>query len=143
MGRKWVIAALLASTAAIGVSVIAVQAAFAGGFHGRESHRGSGSWFHFGRRTATPIKHVVVIFQENVSFDHYFATYPNAANTDGQPFHGSGRTPEVDGLLPATEATLPPNLQHGNDLLASNPNESLPQRLDSSPTGTPGMPAAS
>jgi phospholipase C len=22
----------------------------------------------------TPIKHVVVIFQENVSFDHYFAT---------------------------------------------------------------------
>ena len=25
---------------------------------------------------ATPIKHLVVIFQENVSFDHYFATYP-------------------------------------------------------------------
>lgn len=24
---------------------------------------------------ATPIKHVVVIFQENVSFDHYFGTY--------------------------------------------------------------------
>ena len=30
--------------------------------------------------TATPIKHVVVIYNENVSFDHYFATYPNAAN---------------------------------------------------------------
>ena len=30
---------------------------------------------------ATPIKHVVVIFQENVSFDHYFGTYPYAANT--------------------------------------------------------------
>lgn len=30
--------------------------------------------------TKTPIKHVVVIFQENVSFDHYFATYPYAAN---------------------------------------------------------------
>ncbi|HML10284.1 MAG TPA: phospholipase, partial [Stellaceae bacterium] len=28
--------------------------------------------------TVTPIKHLVVIFQENVSFDHYFATYPNA-----------------------------------------------------------------
>ena len=28
--------------------------------------------------TATPIKHLVVIFQENVSFDHYFGTYPNA-----------------------------------------------------------------
>jgi phospholipase C len=26
--------------------------------------------------TATPIKHLVVIFNENVSFDHYFGTYP-------------------------------------------------------------------
>jgi phospholipase C len=34
---------------------------------------------------STPIKHVVVIFQENVSFDHYFATYPNAMNAPGQP----------------------------------------------------------
>ncbi len=31
--------------------------------------------------TATPIKHVVVIFQENVSFDHYFATYPVSMNS--------------------------------------------------------------
>ena len=31
-----------------------------------------------GPPTATPIKHLVVIFQENVSFDHYFGTYPNA-----------------------------------------------------------------
>ena len=30
----------------------------------------------------TPIEHVIVIFQENVSFDHYFGTYPNAANDD-------------------------------------------------------------
>jgi phospholipase C len=36
-------------------------------------------------RTATPIKHLVVIFQENVSFDHYFGTYPNAANPKGEP----------------------------------------------------------
>ena len=26
--------------------------------------------------TTTPIKHLVVIFQENISFDHYFGTYP-------------------------------------------------------------------
>src|SRR5580700_3151839 len=32
----------------------------------------------------TPIQHVVVIFQENVSFDHYFTTYPNAANPEGE-----------------------------------------------------------
>ncbi|MDJ0460031.1 alkaline phosphatase family protein, partial [Arthrobacter sp. NQ7] len=40
--------------------------------------------------TATPIKHVVVLFQENVSFDHYFATYPNAANTAGETQQGTG-----------------------------------------------------
>jgi phospholipase C len=34
--------------------------------------------------TVTPIQHLVVIFGENISFDHYFGTYPNAANTDGQ-----------------------------------------------------------
>ena len=30
--------------------------------------------------TATPIKHVIVLFQENISFDHYLGTYPNALN---------------------------------------------------------------
>lgn len=35
--------------------------------------------------TATPIKHLVVIFGENVSFDHYFATYPTAKNLTGEP----------------------------------------------------------
>ena len=35
--------------------------------------------------TKSPISHVVVIFQENVSFDHYFATYPWAANPAGEP----------------------------------------------------------
>ena len=30
--------------------------------------------------TQTPIKHVVVIFFENISFDHYFGTYPFATN---------------------------------------------------------------
>jgi phospholipase C len=45
--------------------------------------------------TATPIKHLVVIFQENVSFDHYFATYPKATNPDGEPkFAASAGTPK-------------------------------------------------
>jgi len=35
--------------------------------------------------TTTPIKHIVVIFQENVSFDHYFASYPRADNPVGEP----------------------------------------------------------
>jgi phospholipase C len=51
------------------------------------------------QNTATPIKHVVVIFDENQSFDHYFGTYPNAANPqDEPPFHGADGTPEVNGL---------------------------------------------
>ncbi len=59
--------------------------------------------------TATPIKHVIVIFQENVSFDHYFATYPFAANTTaGEPvFKAAPDTPAVNGLLDGPAA--PPN----------------------------------
>lgn len=69
--------------------------------------------------TATPIKHVVVIFQENVSFDHYFATYPHAANLPGEPvFVPRPDTPTVNGLTPA--------------LIASNPNSTKPFRLDRS-----------
>jgi phospholipase C len=69
--------------------------------------------------TATPIEHVVVIFQENVSFDHYFATYPRATNPTGEPaFHAAPHTPTVNGLSPA--------------LLNNNPNAANPMRLDRS-----------
>ena len=88
--------------------------------------------------TRTPIQHLVVIFQENVSFDHYFGTYPNAANTDGSPFVAAPHTPAVDGLTPATSPSLPPSLRHGSDLTATNPNSSLPIRLDTSANGPSG-----
>jgi len=69
-----------------------------------------------GVATTTPIKHVVVIFQENVSFDHYFATYPNAMNLPGEPaFHAARGTPTVNGLTPA--------------LLTQNLNSRQPYRL--------------
>ncbi|MBV8598449.1 MAG: hypothetical protein JO017_06465, partial [Actinobacteria bacterium] len=84
--------------------------------------------------TRTPIKHVVVIFQENVSFDHYFGTYPYARGTDGQPFVARPGTPPVNGLLP-TVATLATALQHTTNLISQNANAATPQRLDSSPTG--------
>lgn len=49
--------------------------------------------------TRTPIKHVVVIFQENRSFDSYFGTYPFAENKHGEtPFHAKKNTPDVNGL---------------------------------------------
>ncbi|WP_433466535.1 alkaline phosphatase family protein [Spirillospora sp. CA-128828] len=66
----------------------------------------------------TPIKHVVVIYGENISFDHYFGTYPRAANTDGTPFRAAKRTPRVDGLT--------------RRLLTKNPNRYNPKRLSPS-----------
>jgi hypothetical protein len=69
--------------------------------------------------TASPIKHLVVIFQENVSFDHYFGTYPKAANTSGEPFQASNFTPKVNGLA-NTPANTPGAGGTGN-LLTNNP----------------------
>ena len=66
--------------------------------------------------TRTPIKHLIVLFQENRSFDHYFGTYPNALNLPGEPtFHARRRTPAVNGLT--------------DDLLFRNPNKVNPIRL--------------
>jgi phospholipase C len=134
MARKRTVAALSAALAAAGGSVAVTQVANAGGWHsGSRNHRGDDGHSH--GRTATPIRHLVVIFQENVSFDHYFGTYPNAANTDGQTFNAAPGTPAVDGLLPATDPSIPPGLQHSANLLTSNPNSSPPARLDSSIPG--------
>lgn len=47
----------------------------------------------------TPIKHLVVIYPENIAFDHYFATYPNAENLPGEPhFSALLNTPSINGL---------------------------------------------
>jgi phospholipase C len=68
-----------------------------------------------GTPTSTPIKHVVVIFQENVSFDHYFGTYPNATNPPGEPrFAATGDTPSVNGLDAALlNSTRTPPIPNG------------------------------
>jgi phospholipase C len=74
--------------------------------------------------TATPIKHLVVIFDENESFDHYFGTYPYAANTDGTKFTAKPGTPKVNGLYTSITSTGPTG-----PLLTANKNEYDPQRL--------------
>jgi phospholipase C len=109
MSRKRTFASLAALAA--GAAVLMAPGANAG----PPDHAGGG-----GHAASTPIRHVVVIYQENVSFDHYFGTYPHAANSDGHTFHAAPGTPSVDGL-PATNANL-----------------AAPKRLDSSPTGLPG-----
>jgi phospholipase C len=59
--------------------------------------------------TTTPIKHLVVIFDENISFDHYFGTYPSALNPPNEPkFTATPGTPSVNGYTDA--------------LLQNNPN---------------------
>ena len=72
--------------------------------------------------TATPIKHLVVIFDENVSFDHYFATYPDATNPPGEPkFTAAPGTPPVNTLANANLLTSNPNLNAKNGAGATNP----------------------
>ena len=77
--------------------------------------------------TSTPIKHLVVIFDENESFDHYFGTYPYAANTDGTKFTAKPGTPTVNGLYTKITKSGPVG-----PLLTSNANEYNPQRLTNS-----------
>jgi phospholipase C len=76
-----------------------------------------------GTKTKTPITHLVVIFQENVSYDHYFATYPKATNPPNEPeFKADKSTPSTNGLTQA--------------LIDNNPNSAKPFRLERSKTIT-------
>ena len=77
----------------------------------------SGTTYAISSTTTTPIKHLVVIFKENVSYDHYFGTYPKAANLAGEPqFKPRDDTPSGNGLT--------------GSLLNNNPNTANPFRLD-------------
>jgi phospholipase C len=74
--------------------------------------------------TSTAVKHVVVIFGENISFDHYFGTYPVALNGAGEnafkPAAGTGKPNNLTTPLDPTTnfAAVTPAL----DLLGANPN---------------------
>jgi phospholipase C len=102
------------------VSMLGVALALATAASTASAHGGHGTPYSRGTGAVTPIQHVVVIFQENVSFDHYFATYPNATNPPNEPgFRASRSTPAVNGL---------------NEPFASpaNENKAQPFRLDRS-----------
>jgi phospholipase C len=85
--------------------------------------------------TKTPIKHLVIIFQENASYDHYFGTYPNAKNDvgvqhGGTKFTAREDTPSANGLTDGN-AKFPERVAVG--LHNFNPNNpTLP-----TPTGNP------
>ncbi|GAB0120248.1 phospholipase C [Acidisoma sp. 7E03] len=83
--------------------------------------------------TATPIKHLIVIYDENVSFDHYFATYPTATNPSGEPrFTARGGTPQANNLVSANLLTNNPN----DTNTANGTNAANPFRLDRTQAST-------
>ena len=85
--------------------------------------------------TTSPIKHVVVIFGENISFDHYFATYPTATNPGGEPaFTATSGTPSVNGLSGTLLTNNPNYTNTTNGTGAANPF-----RLDRSQAATADM----
>src|SRR5580765_2579354 len=95
----------LSLAAAVGLTLLPVIPAFADG-----------------TSTTTPIKHLVVIFQENISFDHYFGTYPHAKpNNDGSVYF---KGPKDD--------TPHANTLEAAGLLTNNPNVVNPFRIDRS-----------
>ena len=77
--------------------------------------------------TTKPIKYLVVIFDENISFDHYFATYPKAYNPPGEPtFVARPDTPAANGLT----STLLENNPKNPNPKAGAPEPAAPLRLD-------------
>jgi phospholipase C len=89
--------------------------------------------------TRTPIKHLVVIFQENVSFDHYFGTYPVAQNKPGETqFQASRRTPtSINTLLTPLDPTHHFSPLTGVDLINNNPNANPAAPGNGRPTAPP------
>jgi phospholipase C len=83
--------------------------------------------------TATPIDHIVVIYGENIAFDHYFGTYPHAMNPPNEPaFLPKPDTPTVNGL---TNALLHRNPNFLN-VKVNQDNAANPFRLDLSQAAT-------
>jgi len=86
--------------------------------------------------TATPIKHLVILFNENRSFDHYFATYPEAANPPGEiPFKADPRTPKVNNLANSELLTDNPNFTN----TANGAGATDPFRIDRTQANTAGQ----
>jgi phospholipase C len=84
--------------------------------------------------SAKVIKHIVVIYGENVSFDHYFGTYPNAANLPGEPaFTPAAGTPNNIANYTTTPALMTDN---PNTSIANGSGATNPYRLDRSQAGT-------
>jgi len=119
-------AVVLAAGAAAGATAASASTTVSHAFAGYTAPKTVSKTLYRGS-TTTPIKHLVVIFGENESFDHYFGTYPYAANTDGTRFTAKPGTQAVNGLYTKITKSGP-----AGPLLTSNPNEYNPERLSNS-----------
>jgi phospholipase C len=73
--------------------------------------------------TKWKIKHLVVIFGENISFDHYFGTYPSAQNNPGEAYFAAATgTPTPNNLKTPLDPTKNFAPITGIDLMGNNPN---------------------
>jgi phospholipase C len=101
-------------------------------------------------KTKYPIKHLVVIFNENRSFDHYFGVYPNALNVEGEPrFEPSAATPTIINNLLSSPTLLDnnpnanPNVVPSNGATFTEPtngtNAANPFRIDRTQADTAGQ----
>jgi phospholipase C len=101
------------------------------GRHDNDGHHGSPQ---DEARTATPIKHLVIIFNENRSFDHYFATYPTASNPPGEPVFKAARKTLAVNNLAANPYLLNNNGNFTNPL--NGTDAANPFRLDRTQANT-------
>jgi phospholipase C len=119
-------AVALGAGAAAGATAASASTSVSRAFAGYKTPATASTTLYRGS-TSTPIKHLVVLFDENESFDHYFGTYPYATNTDGTKFTAKPGTPTVNGLYTKITKSGPVG-----PLLISNANEYNPQRLTNS-----------
>ena len=118
------IVSLFVAAILLPVLAVAVAQAHSNGHHRSSTGRRHGASHGRNATTTTPIKHLVVIFQENVSFDHYFATYPQTFPASGdQRFTARRDTSSVNGL---NTPLLAPN----------NPNSAAIDAIFAGPGGT-------
>jgi phospholipase C len=100
--------------------------------------------------TKTPIKHLIVVFNENRSFDHYFGTYPNALNVEGEPVFEPAKNTQrdINNLLSSptlldNNPNANPNVVPSNGATVTEPtngtNATNPFRIDRTQADTAGQ----
>ncbi len=132
MRRTWSLGMAFALVSAMSLAMAS--------FAGAESDNG----------THSPIKHTIILYQENISFDHYFGTYGHGSNgipagstlthTDGVQTWGPYAPTQLSGATQSRTCDVDHNysnmirmvdhgamdqfLQFGNDKIVTNPSSS-------------------